>query len=272
MNMNGEEAAPSLESLRLEARQIYGRDPAGYDAGRPQYPEAVYDILAARCGLTQGTTVLEIGPGTGLVTRRLLEFGATVVAVEPEPAFADYLAESVAGSRVTIIVEKFEDAQLDDEQFDLAVAATSFHWVDLAIGAPKLGRVVRSGGWVAIWWTVLGDPDRPDPFRQAMVETIGPDPEHQGPGSAFQLGLMGGRTDLERMAGLTGVQAEVFRWTARYDAGQLRALYSSLSHVRRQSASDQERLFDALSAIVRDEFSGVAHHPFVTALYTGRRP
>src|SRR5271157_2937131 len=89
MNMSGEEVPPSLESLRVEARQLYGRDAAGYDAGRPQYPEAVYDILVARCGLTQGTNVLEIGPGTGLVTRRLVGFGAKVVAVEPEPALAD---------------------------------------------------------------------------------------------------------------------------------------------------------------------------------------
>jgi SAM-dependent methyltransferase len=272
VNISGEEVPPSLESLRVEARQLYGRDAAGYDAGRPQYPEDVYDVLVARCGLAQGTTVLEIGPGTGLVTRRLVGFGAKVVAVEPEPALADYLAKSVEGSDVRIIVEKFEDARLDDGQFDLAVAATSFHWVDQTIGAPKVGRVVRSGGWVAIWWTVLGDPDRPDPFSQAMVEIIGGDPEHQVGGSAFQLGLMGGRRDLERMAGLTNVEAEVFRWTARFDPEQLRALYASLSHVRRQSPLDQERLFGALAAMVCDEVSGTVHHPFVTALYTGRCP
>jgi SAM-dependent methyltransferase len=268
----GDDVPPSMESLRLEARHLYGRDAAGYDAGRPQYPDAVYDILVARCGLTRGASVVEIGPGTGLVTRRLVELGARVVAVEPEQALADFLATSVDGSDVTILVERFEDAQLNDGQFDLAVAATSFHWVDFAIGAPKLGRIVRSGGWVAIWWSTLGDPEHPDPFVQTMVEMIGPDPEHPVGGSAFQLGLMGGREDLERMAGLEDVQADVFRWTAPYDPAQLRALYASLSHVRRQSPPDQERLFDALASIARDEFSGAVEHPFVTALYTGRRP
>jgi len=261
-----------MESIRLAARRLYGRDAAGYDAGRPQYPDAVYDILVTRCGLTRGASVLEIGPGTGLVTRRLVELGATVVAVEPEPALADFLATSVDGSDVRIIGEKFEDVQLDDGQFDLAVAATSFHWVDFAIGAPKVGRVVRSGGWVAIWWSVLGDPEHPDPFSHAMTDIIGPDPEHPLGGSAFQLGLMGGREDLERMTALVDLRTEVFRWTARYDPAQLRALYASLSHVRRQSPSDQEHLFDTLTAIARDQFSGTVEHPFVTALYTGRRP
>jgi hypothetical protein len=42
---------PSLLSLRREARTIYGSDAPGYDAGGPDYPAEVYDILAARCGL-----------------------------------------------------------------------------------------------------------------------------------------------------------------------------------------------------------------------------
>jgi hypothetical protein len=66
-----DQEAPSLLSLRQQARTIYGRDAQGYDAGRPDYPAEVYEILAARCGLRAGASVVEIGPGTGLVTRRL---------------------------------------------------------------------------------------------------------------------------------------------------------------------------------------------------------
>ena len=66
-----DQEAPSLLSLRQQARTIYGRDAQGYDTGRPDYPAEVYEILAARCGLRAGASVVEIGPGTGLVTRRL---------------------------------------------------------------------------------------------------------------------------------------------------------------------------------------------------------
>jgi hypothetical protein len=62
---------PWLLSLRHKARTICGSDARGYDAGGPDYPEEVYQILASRCGLRAGTSVVEIGPGPGLVTRRL---------------------------------------------------------------------------------------------------------------------------------------------------------------------------------------------------------
>jgi hypothetical protein len=82
------EQAPSLSALRREARTIYGGDPAGYEAGRPDYPDELYDILGSRCGLRPGASVVEIGAGTGLVTRRLVAAGARVTAVEPDEHMA----------------------------------------------------------------------------------------------------------------------------------------------------------------------------------------
>ena len=124
-----DQEAPSLLSLRQEARAIYGNDAPGYDAGRPDYPAEVYEILAARCGLRAGASVVEIGPGTGLVTRRLVAADARVVAVEPDQNMAAHLAAAVS-SDVEIIPRTFDQAPLPHDRFDLAVAATSFHWVD----------------------------------------------------------------------------------------------------------------------------------------------
>src|SRR5438309_1460157 len=53
-------------------RRLFGGDPGGYDRARPDYPSRVYEILRARCGLRPGAATLEIGPGSGLATRRLL--------------------------------------------------------------------------------------------------------------------------------------------------------------------------------------------------------
>jgi len=63
MAVGEDQEAPSLLSLRREARTIYGSDAPGYDAGRPDYPAEVYDILAERCGLRAGASVVEIGAG-----------------------------------------------------------------------------------------------------------------------------------------------------------------------------------------------------------------
>ena len=264
---------PTLESLRQAAREAYGADPAGYDAGRPEYPDEVYDVLTGQCGLGRGARVLEIGPGTGRVTRRMLACGARVSAAEPDTAMAGYLAQAVAGTDVDIINETFEAARLRDDHFDLAVAATSFHWVDQDAGIPKLGRVVRPGGWVAIWWTIFDDPDSHDPFRDVVRERLGDeDPAGQRRRSGFQLDSAARCGDLARLGGFTDVSSRFIHWTARLTSPEIRALYASQIEIRQRPQAEQQHILDTLETIAETGFGGVAHRPFVTALYTGRRP
>ena len=260
--------------MRAQARRLYGMDPEGYEAGRPEYPERIYQVLVERCGLQPGRAVVEIGPGTGRVTRRLVALGARVVAVEPDPVLAAELAQASADRSVQVVGSSFEEAPLGDGAFDLAVAAMSFHWVDQDIGVSKLGRVLRPGGWAALWWTVFGDPDRTDPFREAtkdlLAETVGPPGGRDRP--QFELDVSERKSDLSSGAGLAGAGAELIRWTARLDPPQVRALYGSMIAIRRRPEAERGRLLDGLVAVARDEFGGVVERPFVTALYTARRP
>jgi SAM-dependent methyltransferase len=269
--MDQDDEVPSLFSLRREARTIYGRDAEGYEAGRPDYPEELYEILASRCGLRAGASVVEIGPGTGLVTRRLLAVGARVVAVEPDENMAARLAATVRGD-VEIIVETFERAVLQPNGFDLAVAATSFHWVDQAIGIPKLGRVVRPGGWVAVWWTIFDDPDREDAFRDALRTRIGSEDPGGQRNVQFQLDAASRRRDLTERAGLVDVRGTLIHWTVDLDPPQVRALYASMIRIRRLPASDRIRILDRIFLLAENDFAGRVRRPFRTALYTGRRP
>jgi SAM-dependent methyltransferase len=230
------------EWLRTEARRIYGVDAESYDAGRPEYPERAYELLETRCRVGPGTEALEIGAGTGRVTRGLVDLGATVTAVEPDPRLAEYLATVMEGEPVKVIVSSFEDAQLADDRFDVAVAAMSFHWVDQRVGLAKLGRVVRRGGWAALWWTVFGDPERPDPFHEAtrrMLEEHGAlAPSHRPP---FELDVAERTSDLANRAGLVDVEAELIRWTCRLDTAAIRALYASKIRIRRLRPEERER-------------------------------
>lgn len=255
--------------LRAEARHLYGADPAGYEAGRPDYPERVYEVLATRCGVRPGASVLEIGPGTGRVTRRLTALGATVVAVEPDRALVAHLREHAAVSGTQVIGGSFEDVELPENRFDAVVAAMSFHWVDQDIGLPKLHRVVRADGSVALWWTVFGDPSTRDPFDEAtrhLTEELVPD--HHVP---FELDVASWTRDLTSAAGLVDVSAELIPWTARFELEQLRAFYGSMIAVRRLSNREREALLGELASIAKAEFGSVVERPFVTALYTGRR-
>src|ERR1700758_1747542 len=76
---------------RAEGRRAFGADPEGYHAARPAYPERVFEILRQRCGLRPSCRTFEIGGGTGVCTRRLVELGASpLVVVEPDARLAAF--------------------------------------------------------------------------------------------------------------------------------------------------------------------------------------
>jgi SAM-dependent methyltransferase len=269
-----DDAATAL--VREDGRRLFGLDPAVYAAGRPQYPPALYRALEERCGLAEGTRVLEIGPGTGLVTRRLLGAGASVVAVEPNTNLAAYLRASCAEPGRPLRVEEvpFEEAPLDDDAFDLAVAATSFHWVDQRTGLAKLGRVVRRGGCVAVWWTLFQDPTALDEFSLLAQEVLHAQQfafeEPDRP--PFQLDAERRLEELGRWGGFEDLRADVFKTPVVLEADQVRAMYASVASVLRLAPAEQRRVLDRLESIARDRFGGRIARTFVTALYTGRRP
>lgn len=91
----------------------------------------------------------------------MLDRGAAVTAVEPGAALARRLVELTVGRTIEIVVSKFEGAALAENHFDLATSATAFHWVDTAIGLQRCADALCDGGWLALWWTVWGDPVRP---------------------------------------------------------------------------------------------------------------
>jgi SAM-dependent methyltransferase len=263
---------------REDGRRLFGLDPSVYDAGRPQYPPALYDALGQRCGLTEGARVLEIGPGTGLVTRRLLVAGASVVAVEPNPNLAAFLRQAFedVGTALRVIEAPFEAAALNDAAFDLAVAATSFHWVDQEAGLAKLGRAIRPGGSVALWWTLFQDPTALDEFSHAAEKILGPRQRffafEEADRPPFQLDIEHRLRDLEQWGHFEDVQSEIIKTPTVLDADQVRALYASVATVLRMEPARQRTVLNELEALVRDTFGGQIERVFVTALYTGRRP
>jgi SAM-dependent methyltransferase len=260
---------------RVEGRQLFGLDPDLYDEGRPDYPSFVYDELGDRCGMARGSRVLEIGPGTGIVTRHLLAAGAQVVAVEPDPSLAAYLKKTLVSDDLNIVSASFEDAEIEVGIFDLAVAATSFHWVDQEAGLRKLGQVIRPGGWIALWWTLFRDPSRPDPFGAAVEEVLGPATRgaFDEPGRPpFQLDYEHRKRDLVRWAAVEDVTSTLVPWTHLLTAAQARALYASMATVIRRPASEQQELLDEVERLATETFGGRVERRFVTALYLGRRP
>jgi SAM-dependent methyltransferase len=134
----------------------FGRVAEQYERVRMEYPDALVDEVCARAGLGPGSRVLEIGSGTGKLTRRLVERGLAVEAVEPDPDLVEFAQGLLPPGSVTFHVSRFEAAELPQAAFEAAFAATSFHWVDPAVGWTKVAGALRPDGVFALLAPIAG--------------------------------------------------------------------------------------------------------------------
>lgn len=124
-----------------------------YARYRPDYPPGALELLKLRCGLKAGTRVADLGSGTGILTRRLLEEGAEVFAVEPNAAMREAAEEALSGRPgFHSVTGTAEQTTLPAASVELLVAAQAFHWFDVAAARQEALRIVRAGGWGALLW------------------------------------------------------------------------------------------------------------------------
>ena len=117
---------------------------------RSGYPASLVDKAVATGGLEPGDPVVEIGPGTGKLTRELLERGLVVDAVEPDADLAAVARRIVGDAPVRFHMGTFEDVELPAGAFRAVFAATSYHWVDPDVGWKKVASLLEPGGIFAL--------------------------------------------------------------------------------------------------------------------------
>lgn len=127
-----------------------------YERGRPDYPTAAVELLGRALHLRRGTTVVELGSGTGKFTRALAPLGAARVAVEPTAGMRRVFARIVP--EVPVLAGTAEAIPLPDRFADAVVAAQAFHWFDPTRAFPEIARVLRPGGGLGLVWNYRDEP------------------------------------------------------------------------------------------------------------------
>jgi SAM-dependent methyltransferase len=141
---------------------------ADYERYRPEYPEEALRWAADRLGLEQRARVLDVGAGTGKLTRGLVALGFEVVAVEPGGPMLDQLRKAVPEAET--LEAPAEAMPLPEASVDAAFAAQAFHWFDRERALPELHRVIRPGGGSTLLWNWWDDRD---PLQHELAELIG---------------------------------------------------------------------------------------------------
>lgn len=124
-----------------------------YVRARPSYPRETLSILREHHGLVHDSVVADIGAGTGIFSKLLLEAGARVIAVEPN-ADMRAQAEKMLGALPNFQSTngRAEATTLDEKSVDLVVAAQAFHWFDVAAARVEHRRILRPGAHSALVW------------------------------------------------------------------------------------------------------------------------
>jgi ubiquinone/menaquinone biosynthesis C-methylase UbiE len=136
------------------AAKGFGRAALAYERARPGYPKTALDFVAREFDLGRGKLVVDVGAGTGKLTRSLLGYGAEVVAVEPVASMRRVFRRVLP--RVRLLPGTAEKLPFPDRSVDLIVAGQAFHWFEARKALQEFARVLRPGGGIALLWNYRG--------------------------------------------------------------------------------------------------------------------
>jgi len=206
------------ESTARRYGKVFDEIAAEYDRRRPAYPDELIGQACQVAGIGGGDHVLEVGCGSGQLTRGLVARGLHVTALEPGKSLLALARQNLedAGA-VEFVNAQFEDASLPREHFQAVFAASAFHWIDPKVSWQKAADVLVPGGTLAlVQYFGLEEPRtrRDQKAALAAIGKVSPDIAADWP--AYR--------DLD--ATLAGVEqrrgnvSEVWAWLGSYDIGQ----------------------------------------------------
>lgn len=118
-----------------------------YKKLRPGYVKELYDAVFSYQMLDSSCKALEVGIGGGQATRPILDTGCSVLAVEPGENFCALCRETFRDyPGFSVVKGKFEETEMEKEQFDLVYSASAFHWVPEEVGYKKVFDCLKKGG------------------------------------------------------------------------------------------------------------------------------
>ena len=117
---------------------------ADYDQIRPGYVSDIYSTIFDYIPIGENSRVIEVGSGTGQATEPVLKTGCELTAVEYGVNLSEVLKAKFRDyQNFHVVTARFEDAELEEDAYDLVFSATAFHWVPEEIGYPKLYSILK---------------------------------------------------------------------------------------------------------------------------------
>jgi SAM-dependent methyltransferase len=220
-----------------------------YNRLRPGPSDEALDWL-----LPEGASdVLEIGAGTGVLTRLLVQRVAHVTAIEPDDRMRAVLV--ARDPRVDVLAGRAEELPAASSSYDVVIAASAWHWVDEEQAVPEVARVLRPSGRLSLVWS---GPDRSvDWVRSLWAGGIIFSPEERADVEARRHRRHAVNIDIAGESPFLAPETALFRWNrpmTKHDLVALATTYSAVitmeEEVRRQHLDAMTRFLHEHEALV----------------------
>jgi SAM-dependent methyltransferase len=201
-----------------------------YDRLRPGPAPAALDwLLPSRPAL-----VVDLGAGTGLLSRALAGRADHVIAVEPDARMRAVLAARSPG--VEVLAGRGESIPLPDASADAVLISSAWHWMDPGEAAREVARILGDGGRFGILWTGR---DRTTPWLRPDEWFLGSHPTDEARNGAERLSVEhdGRHVALPEPALFTNIETSAFRFNRCMTAPDL--IDWMMTYSRVITASDQ---------------------------------
>ncbi|HWJ33154.1 MAG TPA: class I SAM-dependent methyltransferase [Gaiellaceae bacterium] len=229
-----------------------------YERARPEYPADAVAWIAKELDLREGRTVLDLGAGTGKLTRALVATGAHVVAVEPGDAMLTELRRVLP--EIEALRGGAESIPLGDGSVDAVTVGQAFHWFRHGEALPELHRVLRPGGGLALIWNAR---DQARPLQREISELIKPFVPPNRPPVSDSV------RPLEASDLFGPVERRAFPLVHRLDADGVVDRIASVSFVAAAPAEQRAELERRLREVVAAQ-GGEVEFAYLTEVYVSR--
>ncbi len=222
----------SDRDLRAAQAGSFGAAADIYERGRPGYPEPALDWLLP----ADARRVLDLGAGTGKLTRQLAARGLDVVAVEPSEGMRAEFSR-VLGD-VPALAGSAEAIPLAEDTVDAVLVAQAWHWVDVPRACAEVARVLRPGGTLGLIYNQRDD-------RVAWVAKLS------------QITRAGvehwSRREPPVLAPLGAVEHFHVEWRAEMTPATLVAMVRSRSYVIIAEEVERDRILSGVDALLAND-------------------
>ena len=255
-----------------QRRAAFDRVAKQYKQVRPGYPDNLFKDVISLSNIPKKGKILEIGCGTGQATIPFARQGYSIHCIELGANLAAVTKKNLAQyPNAKVSIGSFEEYPLQEDRYDLVISATAFHWIDPEIGYPKVAKILKREGAIALFWNHQVQTRRSAEFFQSVqsvYKQVVPEMAEKFSGLSHPEKMPFPVQSEIAQTGLFGeVTVRKYRWEQEYTSKTYVELLNTFSDHIVLNEETRTQLFEGIENHIETKFGGRILREYLSVLY-----